>query len=180
MQCWVSILTLTLRPTRTVGLSALRADPSLPPRTFLGTHFFHRLWAPELLNADRRIRSPENFHGPHRESNPGPPVLWPNQLRHRLPITNLSHKNGPRMTEHDMTWHDCMIAKLPILLNKDIFIVLCSCHQHHKHNHWQLARLRHRPQNKQYTVHTEYIIKEHTYYQNNSTLLHSTICNRHV
>jgi hypothetical protein len=43
MQCWVSILTLTLRPTRTVGLSALRADSSLPPRTFLGTHFFHRL-----------------------------------------------------------------------------------------------------------------------------------------
>jgi hypothetical protein len=38
----------------------------------------------------------------------------------------------------------------------------------------------HRTQNKQYTVHTQYIIKEHKYYQNNANLLHSTICNRHV
>ena len=32
---------------------------------------------PELLIADRRIMSLENFQGPHRELNPGPLVVWP-------------------------------------------------------------------------------------------------------
>jgi hypothetical protein len=33
-------------------------------------------WTPELLNADRRIGSPENFQEPHRDPKPGTSVLY--------------------------------------------------------------------------------------------------------
>jgi hypothetical protein len=33
-------------------------------------------WTSGLLNAD--FRPLKNFHGPHRESDPGPPILWYN------------------------------------------------------------------------------------------------------
>ena len=35
-------------------------------------------WTPVLVNADRRIRSLENFQRPHRKSNPRSLVVWRN------------------------------------------------------------------------------------------------------
>jgi hypothetical protein len=48
-------------------------------------------WSPVLLNADRRIRSVENFQGPHQESKLRSPALWRITLYTRvILILNLS------------------------------------------------------------------------------------------
>jgi len=47
VECWASILTLTIRTSKTAELSALRAGHTLPPRKFLGTCFFERLRGPQ-------------------------------------------------------------------------------------------------------------------------------------
>ena len=39
MEFWASVITLTFGVARAVLLSAVRADRTLPPRKFLGSHF---------------------------------------------------------------------------------------------------------------------------------------------
>ena len=43
-----------------------------------------------LLNAGRRNRSLENFQGPHRESNPLPPVLWRSTSTNCVPLLSFT------------------------------------------------------------------------------------------
>ena len=53
-ECWTSILNLTFGTIRTAELSAVRAGRTLPPRKFLGIHFYYRVDR-RVLNADRRL-----------------------------------------------------------------------------------------------------------------------------
>jgi hypothetical protein len=80
-----SILTLTFGTTRTAELSALRAGCTLTPRKFLGSHFYYMLSGPQGYWCWQKFRLLQDFKGFHRESNPGPPVLWQrlNRLHHR-------------------------------------------------------------------------------------------------
>jgi hypothetical protein len=45
-------------------------------------------WTPGLLSMDKRIRSLENFQGPHRESNSRPLVLWHSTV---CEVTSVKH-----------------------------------------------------------------------------------------
>ena len=71
MECWDSILNLTLSTTRMAELSAPHAGCNLPPWKFLSTHSCQGLSAPPgLFNANKEI-SPLKI-----SKDPKPPILW--------------------------------------------------------------------------------------------------------
>jgi hypothetical protein len=77
MECWASIFTLTFDTPGMSEMSAMCGSHALPPEEVPWYSFpLEAEWTPGLLNADRRIGSIQNFQGPHRESNPKPPILW--------------------------------------------------------------------------------------------------------
>ena len=105
VECWAFVLTLAFGTTRTVyfdSLCTVHDEHVNNTKVATSLHNFYSVvlfigryslshftpkeipwycllqgeWAPGLLNADRRIRSLQNFEGPHRESSPERPVLW--------------------------------------------------------------------------------------------------------
>jgi hypothetical protein len=70
-ECSASTLTLTFGTTKT--LRALGAGRTLPPNQIHWHSFLLQADCnTRLLNADRKIRSLENFQGPQRRSKLGP------------------------------------------------------------------------------------------------------------
>jgi hypothetical protein len=61
-------------------------------------------WTPVVMNVDRKIRSLENFQGPHQELSPKLPVLWCTDLTCLLSNTNGNKLPGPISLRYRINW----------------------------------------------------------------------------